>query len=116
MPTIKTWQQDDICVIEFDGKLTIQEGGDVQLRKAVESALEHGLKKIVLDLRGARAVDSSGLGELIRAKSSVRDSGGQIVLTGVNDKVQDVLEMTRLIGVFKEFDSAEDAMMEIANL
>lgn len=105
----------DICILELDGLLT-RGDGDVQLRNAVQEAVEDGYRKLVLDLRKTRRMDSSGLGELIRAKSVIQDSSGQVVLTGVRDKVQDVLEMTRLIGVFEEFDSPEDALMEIANL
>ena len=111
----RTRHQDGICIIEFRGKITIGEG-DVELRDAVQDAVDQGFKKIVLDLRGAVMMDSSGLGELVRTKATVQKAGGQIVLAGATGKILDVLEMTRLIGIFEEFDSADDAMMEIANL
>lgn len=107
--------RDDVCVIEFRGKLVIGDG-DVKLRQAVRDALEQGYRRIVLDLHGAVSMDSNGLGELVRTKTTVANAGGQIVLSGVKDKIQDILEMTRLIGIFEEFDSPDDALMEIANV
>lgn len=113
--SVRARHQDDVCIIELLGRLTIGEG-DTLLREEVKNAVDEGYKRIVLDLRETVAMDSSGLGELIRAKGTVRQAGGQIVLAGVKNKVQDVLEMTRLIGIFEEYDSADDALMEIANL
>lgn len=105
---------EDICILELQGKLSIGYG-DIALREAVREALDHGYLKIVLDFRNTKSMDSSGLGELVRAQQAVKEAGGKIVLTGVSDGVQDVLEMTRLIGIFEEFDPQEDALLEIAN-
>jgi anti-anti-sigma factor len=55
-------------------------------------------------------MDSSGLGELVRCKASANAAGATIKLLHVRDKVQQVLEMTRLIGVFEDFDDEIDAI------
>jgi anti-sigma B factor antagonist len=106
---IETRSEEGVITIELIGKLTIGEG-DVQLRHAVNDALADGAKKILLNLKGVKMMDSSGLGELIRCKATVNGADAQIKLAHVEDKVQEVLEMTRLIGVFETFDDEIDAI------
>jgi anti-sigma B factor antagonist len=106
---IKTRQEEGVVIVELEGKLTIGVG-DVQLREAVVDLLERGKKKILLDLQGVKNMDSSGLGELVRCKASANAAGATIKLLHVRDKVQQVLEMTRLIGVFEDFDDEIDAI------
>ena len=102
-------QEEDVHVVELDGKLTIGVG-DVELREAVRDLLDGGAKKILLDLKKVRTMDSSGLGELVRSKATASSQGATIKLLHVEDKVHDVLEMTRLIGVFENFNDEIDAV------
>jgi len=106
---IKTRQEEGVTIVELEGKLTIGVG-DVQLREAVVDLLERGKRKILLDMRRVKTMDSSGLGELVRCKASANAAGATIKLLHVRDKVQQVLEMTRLIGVFEDFDDEIDAV------
>jgi len=106
---ISTKSEEGVTVLALEGKLTIGEG-DVQLRDQVRDALDHGAKKILLNLQGVKMMDSSGLGELIRCKATAASAGATIKLLHVEDKVQEVLEMTRLIGVFETFSDEIDAI------
>lgn len=54
-------------------------------------------------------VDSSGLGNIVRAFSTVKEAGGQLKLAGKSDKVQGVLSITKLNSVFELYPSVEDA-------
>ena len=102
-------REEDVTILRLEGRLTIGEG-DVQLRDEVKDLLEDGIEKILLDLKGVRMMDSSGLGELIRCKATATQRGSQIKLLHVEDKVEEILEMTRLIGVFETFDDEIDAI------
>ncbi len=106
---ITTREEESITILELVGKLTIGEG-DVQLREEVRDVLNHGAKKVLLNLQGVKMMDSSGLGELVRCKASAGAAEATIKLLHVEDKVQEVLEMTRLIGVFETFDDEIDAV------
>lgn len=106
---ISTKSEEGVTVLALEGKLTIGEG-DVQLRDQVRDALDHGAKKILLNLQRVKMMDSSGLGELIRCKATAASAGATIKLLHVEDKVQEVLEMTRLIGVFETFSDEIDAI------
>ncbi|MEM6794906.1 MAG: STAS domain-containing protein [Acidobacteriota bacterium] len=102
-------EEEGVVILELVGKLTIGEG-DVQLRDEVKNQLDKGAKKILLNLKGVKTMDSSGLGELIRCKASASSAEATIKLVHVEDKVEEVLEMTRLIGVFDSFNDEIDAV------
>ena len=102
-------REEDVTVVELQGKLTIGDG-DVQLRDAITDLLQDGAKKILINLQGVKMMDSSGLGELVRVRTNAQDAGATVKLLHVEDKVQEVLEMTRLIGVFETFDDSIDAI------
>jgi len=106
---IKTREEEGVAIVQLDGKLTIGVG-DVKLREEVADLLGRGTKKILLDLNKVKTMDSSGLGELVRCKATAEDTGATIKLLHVQDKVQQVLEMTRLIGVFDDYSDEIDAL------
>lgn len=102
-------QEEGVTILDLVGKLTIGEG-DVMLREELLDRLERGDKKLLLNLEGVKTMDSSGLGELVRSKATATQAGAVIKLVHVQDKVQQVLEMTRLIGVFEDFNDEIDAI------
>ena len=106
---INTRKEEGVTVLELVGKLAIGDG-DVELRDHVREELERGADKLLLDLQGIKVMDSSGLGELIRCKATCDTRGVVIKLLHVEDKVKDVLEMTRLIGIFETFNDPIDAI------
>ncbi len=107
---INTRQEvEGVTVLELHGKLIIGEG-DVQLREAFREAVDGENKKILLDLKGVKMLDSSGLGELVRTRATAASAGATVKLLHVEYKVQEVLEMTRLIGVFETYDDPIDAL------
>ena len=101
--------QEDVAILDLDGRLKIGDG-DVQLRQDVEDLLAEGRQKILINMQGVRMMDSSGLGELVRARENAEKAGATIKLLHVEDKVASVLEMTRLIGVFDTFNDEIDAL------
>ena len=102
-------KEEGVVILELVGKLVIGDG-DVKLREEVRDQLDRGETKLLLHLKGVKTMDSSGLGELIRTKASANAAGATIKLVHVEDKVEEVLEMTRLIGVFDTFNDEIDAI------
>lgn len=105
---ITTREEEGVLILDLVGKLVIGDG-DVELRDEVRDALDKG-NKLLLNLQGVKMMDSSGLGELIRCKATAANRDATIKLLHVEDKVQEILEMTRLIGVFETFDDEIDAI------
>ena len=92
-------QVGDVAVLDISGRITLGEG-NVMLREIVRELTEKGSKKIVLNLGEVQYVDSSGIGELVKAHTTVRNQGGRLKLVNLNQRVSNLLEMTRLVAVF----------------
>jgi len=102
-------QVKDVSILELSGKLIIGEG-DVLLRGELLDELDQGFKKIVLDLKEVKTMDSSGLGELIRCRATATSKQADVKLLNVNLKTYKLLTMSRLIGVFDMFDDESKAI------
>jgi anti-sigma B factor antagonist len=89
----------DVAVLDISGRITLGEG-NVMLREIVRELADKGNKKIVLNLGEVQYVDSSGVGELVKTHTTVRNQGGQLRLVNLNKRVNDLLQMTRLSAVF----------------
>ena len=94
-----TRQLGNVTVLEISGRITLGEG-NIVLRELVRDLSEKGAKAIVLNLGDVQYIDSSGIGELVKAHATMRNQGGQLKLANLNKRVHDLLEMTRLSAVF----------------
>lgn len=75
----------------------------------------HGVRRdgplrAVVDLQDVRHMNSSGLGMLIGALTTARNTGGDLRLAGVEGRIQTLLQITQLLNVFQTFDSVDDAV------
>ena len=71
---------------------------------------EKGEARVVIDLSWVQTMNSSGLGALISGLNMMRQAGGDLKLTGVNDKVDKLLVITKLHSVFESFTSVKEAV------
>jgi anti-sigma B factor antagonist len=94
-----TRQAGGVTVVDISGRITVGEG-NIALREIVRDLAEKGKKAIVLNLGEVQYIDSSGIGELVKAHTTIRNQGGQLKLTNLSKRVHDLLEMTRLSAVF----------------
>ena len=94
-----TRQVGGVAVVDVSGRITLGEG-NVILREIVRDLAGKGAKAIVLNLGEVQYIDSSGVGELVKAHTTIRNLGGQLKLTNLNKRVHDLLELTRLSAVF----------------
>ena len=100
---------EDVRIIELSGKITIGTG-DVKIRELVDCALEEGHSKILIDLAGVTAVDSSGIGEMVACYTTVAKRGGQMKLLRLSPKINDILHVTQLITVFDVLDNVQEGL------
>lgn len=100
----------DIAVITVNGDITLNQGGDVLLKDKVQSLLQQGHKKLVLDLGGVSYVDSAGLGQLVQVHATTKSNGGSLRLVNVTKRLKDLLVVTKLVTVFDSYDSEAEAL------
>jgi anti-sigma B factor antagonist len=101
----------NVTVLDIRGRITVGEGNLV-LREIVRELAEKGQKAIVLNLGDVHYVDSSGVGELVKAHTTIRNQGGQLKLANLNKRIHDLLHLTRLAAVF---DIQKDEASAIAS-
>lgn len=95
-------------VLEFKGD--VMGGPDaVALNDKLHELIDEGKKNIVVDLGGVKFMNSSGLGMLIGALTTVRKAGGDLRLARASEKIESLLIVTKLVTVFKNFKTLEEA-------
>src|SRR5438046_9922949 len=104
-----TRQVDGITVVDLSGRITLGEGS-VVLRDTVRDLLAKGEKKLLLNLGEVTYIDSSGIGELVSAFTTVRNQGGELKLLNLTKKVHDLLQITKLYTVFDVKDDEAAAI------
>ena len=68
----------DVTVVEIIGDITLSKGGDVIIKDKVQSLLQQGNRKLLLDLGNVSYVDSAGLGQLVQVYATTRHLDGQL--------------------------------------
>src|SRR4051812_18464565 len=58
-------------------------------------------RKIILDLSGVESMNSSGLGMLINAMTTLKKAGGELKIAAASEKISSLLTITRLTTVFE---------------
>jgi anti-sigma B factor antagonist len=92
-------QLGDVTIVDFSGKITLGEGS-AMLRNTVRELVNSGSKKILLSLYDVDYIDSSGIGELVSAYTTVKNASGELKLLHLTKRVHDILQITRLFTVF----------------
>jgi anti-sigma B factor antagonist len=100
----------DVVIVKVTGDITLNHGGDVQVKDKVQSLLQQDQKKIVLDLGEVAYVDSAGLGQLVQAYATTKNKGGSLKLINLGKKLRDLLVVTKLLTVFDCYDSEAEAV------
>ena len=109
-----TRQVDGVTVVDLSGRITLGEGS-VVLRDLVRELIGKGNKKILLNLGDVTYIDSSGIGELVSAFTTVRNQGGELKLLKLTKKVHDLLQITKLYTVFDVKDDEAVAISSFKN-
>ncbi len=110
---LSTRQVGDVTVIDASGRITLGEGAS-NFRDSIRDLAAKGNKKLLLNLGDVSYIDSSGIGELVSGFTTVTNSGGVLKLVGLNKRVKDLLQITKLYTVFEVFDDEALALRSFA--
>ena len=106
---LTTRQIGDVSVVDVAGRITLGEGSSA-LRDSLRDMVSKGQKKVLLNLGEVSYIDSSGIGELVSAFTTVTNGGGQLKLLNLTKRVKDLLQITKLYTVFDVHDSEVSAI------
>jgi anti-anti-sigma factor len=102
-----------IHVLAVRGRLTIGEPSE-QLNDALQSVVQNGGRKVVVNLNGVPQIDSSGISSLVRISIQLAREGGALHLVCGKGRVRDALTVTRLVEAIPTFDSDSSALTHFA--
>ena len=100
----------DVAIVGISGDITLSKGGDVLLKDKIQSLLQQGHRKIVLDMGNVSYVDSAGLGQLVQVYATTSHLGGSLKLLNLTKRLKDLLVLTKLLTVFEAYDSESEAV------
>ncbi|HEX7917896.1 MAG TPA: STAS domain-containing protein [Gemmatimonadales bacterium] len=100
-----------VMVVQVDGQLIV--GNRQELKQLVQEAVDHGEKKFLVDFAKAGYIDSSGLGALVSISKKVREQGGELRLSGLNEDLRSLFELTKLDTLFSISDSSKQALAAV---
>jgi anti-sigma B factor antagonist len=106
---LSTRKSANIIIIDIDGKIVLGDG-DVEIKRTVDSLIERGNKNFLLNLSKAPYLDSAGLGEIIHCFTSLRKIGGNLKLLSPNQRIIDLLTITKLLDVFDIYENESAAI------
>ena len=102
-------QVDGVTVVDLSGRIVLGEA-TTTLREALQNLVSQGQKKILLNLGDVSYIDSSGLGALVGGYTTLTGQSGQLKLLNLTKKVQDLLQITKLLTVFEVFSDEATAV------
>ncbi len=95
-------QIEDVTILDLSGRVAQGEalgpshGRDLALQELVLDQVANGHQKILLNLREAFYIDSSGLGQLVACSTMLRNQGGQLRICNASTRILDLLRITHL--------------------
>ncbi len=104
----------EVTILDLKGRITLGEGDEL-LKDKVNSLLNQGHKKLILNLADVPYIDSAGLGEIVRTYTTVSRQGGNIKLLNLTKRITDLLSITKLLTVFETYDSEADAVRSFSS-
>ncbi len=106
---VKTRDAGNVVVSDVSGQVMGGPDADT-FHDLVKNHLGDGKNKILVNLKKVNWINSTGLGILIAGYSSVQDAGGEFKLANISDRIESILMVTKLAGIFESYETEEEAL------
>src|SRR3954454_9916601 len=100
-----------VTVVKVEGQLIV--GNRQELKDLVFAALDKGERRILIDFSQTGYIDSSGLGALVSISKRVREAGGELRLSGLNEDLRSLFELTKLDTLFAIAETPQQALSSL---
>jgi anti-sigma B factor antagonist len=101
-------QNGEVTLVEVEGQLIV--GNRQELKQQVLDRLDKGDRKFVIDFANTGYIDSSGLGVLVSLSKKIREQGGELRLSSLNEDLRTLFELTKLDTLFRIADTKAKAL------
>lgn len=116
----KIRQTGDVTILDLSGRISVGEalafgpGSGTVLNDVIRELASKGHRKILLNLKDVKYIDSSGMGDVMRSFTSLQRQGGELRLLSPAPPVLEVLQVTRLHKVLKIEDDEASALQSFS--
>jgi len=97
-----------VAVLQVEGQLIV--GNRQELKELVQAALDQGEHRLLIDFSRTGYIDSSGLGALVSISKKIREAGGELRLSGLNEDLRSLFELTKLDTLFAIAETPQQAL------
>ncbi len=104
---VKTLNNYPLLVLK--GRFRISEG-DLKIKNTISKLISEGKLKILVDISGVKYLDSSAIGEIVAAHTSLLNNNGKLVLIAHKGSNIELFTVTKLINVLDIVQSEEEAL------
>jgi anti-sigma B factor antagonist len=96
--------REEVSILRLSGPLTLVNVFGFQAKVRADQS-----RALILDFAAVPLADSAGIGALVGAYVSRQKDGRSLGLVGVNQRIHQALEVTRVESFFRFFDTVADA-------
>ena len=100
------------AILDLNGPLKLGEPEEL-FRNQIQQLMESGTTHVAVNLAGVTDLDSSGIGALVRAFTTLKRAGGKCTLYAPSKRVSMLLKMVRLDSIL---DLVEDEAAALARI
>jgi anti-sigma B factor antagonist len=97
-----------VAVVQVEGQLVV--GNRQELKDLVQAALDRDERRLLIDFSRTGYIDSSGLGALVSISKKIREAGGELRLSGLNEDLRSLFELTKLDTLFAIAETPKQAL------
>ncbi len=106
---ISTRQSGDATIVDVVGDIDLYNSPEVR-KILLESLKEKRAPRVIMNLKGVKYIDSSGVASLVEGLKVSRTLNSRFILFGLSTAAREVLELSRLIKVFEVYANEEEAL------
>jgi len=108
---IEPTQLDKAVLLKVTGRMDAESAPEFE--QACEQCIAQGARHLIAELSGLQYVSSMGLRCFLSVAQKLKSSSGSLSLCGLHGLPRQVFEMTRLIGLFPVFETAQEAVASL---
>lgn len=105
--------KDNVYIVKVEGD--VDAASSIYLDKAISEGVKLGFTKIVIDCSDLAYISSAGLGVFMSYIQDFRESGAQMVLFGLNDRVANVFDILGLNQLLTIAENEQVALDRVSN-
>ncbi len=103
-------EKNGVVIFDLQGELRGGPADDATFKGGIQKEIDEGAKKILLNLKRLKWVNSTGLGFIVAVFHSMKDAGGTLKMCSPNERIAHVFKTTRFDKVIEIHPNEDDAL------